>query len=304
VTQETSFLSAGVLNTTNAESAGGDHLFAAGAELNNSTADAPGADLKLTWKSFAPDPAKPIFVVIYVEDNGVCTTQNMKIYKIDPQNAFTLDISNVDATGAAAAYATLISSCFANIASAIYDPTGDGGKGAVTYDYGTNYLFYEVTAANFNDSWRPTFRLSGLDAAQKATIDWAYASAPSTWSTATAPAGNNNGDYTVTKVDAQSGNKLVGTSGETILVRVKIENQKFEGTAIEPITLAVDGETALDLATPIKDVADAGADCGKDDGFTNDLATQNLTPRPSVTSATVGAGTPTMPNPGPFVPAN
>ena len=298
VTQEKTFITTGTLNVTNAESVGGTHVAAAGAELNAANGDAApdGKDISITWKSFVHDPAAPVFVVIYVENLETCTTQNLKVYQIEPKNAFTLDIANLAVDGTFSAYGTALETCFSNIASATYDPAV--GANGVIYDYGTNYIYYTVTAANFTTSWRPTFRLSGLDALQDVEMHWAYQSTPTVWAAMTG--GGTNGDYTTTgTVDAKDATGTVGTAGECIIVRLKVDHNKFEGLALLPITLAVDGQTQLALTTPLKDVHHAtGAQCGLDDNFDNDKSTHNLKPRPTITDAI-----PEVPNPTNYLPS-
>ena len=112
--------------------------------------------------------------------------------------------------------------------------------------------------------------------------------------------GAGNADYTTTsQVDAKDASGTVGTAGECIIVRVTVVNQKFEGLAVEPIVLAVDGQTQLSLATPLKDIhTGSGAQCGKDDNFDNDKATHNLQPRPTITD-----GISDTPNPTNYLPS-
>ena len=296
VTQEQTFITNGTLNITAAEIVGGQHIFAAGNELNAVSADPAGKDISITWKAFVPDPSLPVFVVIYVENAITCTTQNLKVYKIEPVNAFTLDIANVDVSGTVANWNVDGASCFAPIASAIYSSGPDG----ITYDYGKNYIYYTVTAANFNTSWRPVFQLSGLNAAQTSSIDWSYSNAPTVWNAMT---GAGNGSYTTAgQVDAKAVGGSVGSNGECIIIRVTILNQKFEGLAVEPITLAVDGKTDLTQipAKQTPDVHHAGAVgvCGLSDGFANDFATHNLQPRTTITDATSD-----VPNPTNYLPS-
>jgi len=108
VTQDQHFINAGVL-TLAREIAPGPIILAAGAGYND-PATATGT-LSLTWNSFLYDPLAPVFVVIQVKNDagaGGCVTQNMKVFKIEPINAFTLDVVNVDALGVAQTYDTPI----------------------------------------------------------------------------------------------------------------------------------------------------------------------------------------------------
>jgi hypothetical protein len=122
-------------------------------------------------------------------------------------------------------------------------------------------------------------------------LDWALFSSPTTWNNlpfqGTAP--DYNGIYTdaAGQVDVQDASGTVGAAGEAILVRLTVTHNYYEGIADQPITLAVDGETQLALATTMKDVHHA--DCS-DDGFTNDVATHTLESRPDIQDNTAPAG--------------
>jgi len=269
VTQEQTFLTDGVLNLANAESAGGSFIAAAGAELNSTTAGVDGESVDITWKSFSHDPAKPVFVVIYVENTDGCTTQNMKVFQIQPQTAFTLDIVNLNSDGTSSGYGDQTESCVSDIASATYDASAADG---IAYDYGTDYLFYLVSAANFATSWQPSFQLTGITGAQEATTEWAYPDTPGAW------------NPTSTAVTAKNPAGAVDATGECIIVRVKIRHHTEELLTPLSISLAVDGLT--NLAAPLSeqkaDLHHTGAECGVPDGFANDVATHILKPRPLV----------------------
>jgi hypothetical protein len=299
VTQNQQFINAGVLNnTTNLEPIGGTYVNAASAWYNTSTAGQN--TISITWQSFTYDPANPVFVVInVVNDNGTCNTQNLKVYRIEPQNAFTLDLANVDQTGATMGYDVDNSFCIHDVVSATYNGT-DG----VIYDFGVDYMYFVVTAANWNTSWLPSIQLTGIDAAETVTVEWAYA--PTTPATFTA-----DGTFTLaagtwttaTPVLAQAAGGNVGALGECIMIRVTLDhsdgvNPSYEGLTDEPVTLAVDGQTNLAAVPTTPDVhysntaPVANALCGLADGFQFDLATQTLTARPNIQTG------PTMPAPG------
>jgi len=115
--------------------------------------------------------------------------------------------------------------------------------------------------------------------------------------------GAGNTTYTTAgQVGAVVTGGAVGAGGECIIVRVTVLNQKFEGPAVLPVVLAVDGKTDLTqlLAAQTSDVHYTGAVgvCGVADGFTNDIATHNLQPRPTITDAI-----PDVPNPTNYLPS-
>jgi len=230
---------------------------------------------------------------------GGCITQNMKVFKIEPINSFTLDIVNVNAAGAAQAYETPIDRCIHDIVSATYDGTAPEG---VIYDFGEDYLYYAVTAAKFSTSWLPSVMITGLDPLETITaVEWAR---PDDFVFATPhamPATATPGEYKSTDpVLVLDPTGTVGTAGECIVIRVTIDHtngaNQYEGTADETITLAVDGVTNL-AGTPLPDVHYSNnfpvpnTDCGLADGYTYDWTQQTIKARPDITA-------PTMPAPG------
>ncbi len=259
VTQEQSFLTDGILNLTNAESAGGMHIATAGTELNSSTAAGIGETIDITWKSFTHDPAKPVFVVIYVENSDGCTTQNLNVFQIEPHQAFTLDIANLKVDGTVSAYGDQLESCVANIASAKYDAAAAGG---IVYDYGTDYIFYVVNAAGFTGSWQPDFQLTGISGTQTAITEWAYADTPGIW------------NQPSIAVNAKAVSGTVDATGECIIVRVTLKHNAEEVLAALNISMAVDG-----TSNTLPDINHT--DCLAD-GFSNDVAIHILKPRPTL----------------------
>jgi hypothetical protein len=304
VTQDPAFMAAGVL-TANRETVPGLHIAATGTGYNNPATGSP--TLSITWKSFVLDPALPVFVVIHVKNTAstsdACVTNNVKVFKILPKNAFTLDIANVNAAGVAQGYETPIDRCIHDVVTATYDATAPEG---VIYDFGVDYLYYVVTAANFSSSWKPSAQLTGVNALDSVTaVEWAR---PDNFATAFAtPHAMPRAGITYTSTDSVAviaGSGFVGAAGECILIRVTIDHttvgRQYQGLTDEVITLAVDGITAITATPPIPDVhysstlPVANANCGLPDGFLFDKAVQTIKPRPDITA-------PAMPAPG-FLP--
>ncbi len=305
VTQDQHFINAGVL-TANREITPASAIVAAtGTGYNNA---ATGTNtVSITWKSFAYNPANPVFVVIQVRNTAstpdACISQNMKVYKILPQNAFTLDIANLlngatpnTAGTLVAGYGVNLDKCIHDIVDAQYDATAPEG---VIYDFGTDYMFYEVVAANFSGSWKPSFTLTGVDAEETVTVEWATDKNFTTPHAMTLAAGIWASADVYTVADPSG---FVGAAGESLYVRVTLDHSttvNYEGLADEPVALAVDGLTNLsappaDQLGDVHTVAGGGppAVCPWVDLFANDIATQTLKPRP-----TINAGA-TMPAPG------
>lgn len=303
VTQDQHFINAGVL-TANRELVPASNIVAATGVGYNGGAGNTNS-ISITWKSFFYDPLAPVFVVIQVKNTAstpdACVSQNMKVYKIIPQNAFTLDIANLQpgatpnvAGTLVAGYGVNLDKCIHDIVDAQYDATAPEG---VIYDFGTDYMFYEVVAANFSTSWKPSFTLTGVDAEETVTVEWATDKAFTT------PHAMTLGGGVWTSVDVYTvanATGFVGATGESIYVRVTLDHSttlNYEGLADEVVALAVDGITNLSApaAQQLGDVhtdAGPGPVCPWVDLFANDIATQTLKPRP-----TINAGA-TMPAPG------
>lgn len=285
VTQDQTFITNKVLTATAEVPGTSAFLAAAGANYNVGTVGAN--TISLTWNSFTYDPANPVFVIIQVvNDNGTCTPNNMKVYKIQPINAFTLDIANLDANKVLqAGYGSNIDRCISDIVSASYDATAPEG---VLYDFGADTLYFEVVAANWSISWLPSVTISGFDAEETIQeIVWSTTTTFATTHAMTLAAGV----YTSADPVVPSSGTTVGATGESIFFRVIIDHSNgannYEGLTAEQIAFAVDGITLLASATPIGDVHfDNGTTtpCPAPvvDGFTNDIALQTITPRPDV----------------------
>jgi hypothetical protein len=148
------------------------------------------------------------------------------------------------------------------------------------YDYGVNELFFKIVAANFSSGWKPYVKISGLTGTQ--TIESIE------WSETSTFAGTNL--FTNTSDVWSPGNKVpapadnITENGKAIYVKVAIKNNDYEGTTDTPIVLSINGIT--DDGDEDVHYAD-----GMADGFDNDVATQIILARPTITSNT---GTPTQ----------
>jgi hypothetical protein len=274
VTQDSTFIAAGVL-TANRETSPGTHIAATGPGYNNPATGSP--TLTITWKSFVYDPYAPVFVVIHVKNTAstpdACISNNVKVFKILPLNAFTLDIANVTAAGVASGYETPIDRCIHDIVSAKYFASSPD---SVLYDFGVDYLYYVVTAANFSTSWKPSVQITGMNVKDSVTaVVWAL---PTDFAFVTShPMPRVGITYTSTDPVPVVNGTFVGSAGECILIRVTIDHttvgRQYQGLTDEVITLAVDGITAITATPPIPDVhysstlPVANSNCGLPDGF-------------------------------------
>lgn len=247
---------------------------------SGATATSPSTT-QVTWTSAGlagiNATTSPLFMV--VEYTGpTCANNNMKVMQIIPKNAFTVDITNMaHATPfTPLAYGTAESQCYANVASAGFNT----GTGKIDIDYGINYLYFEIIAANFTDSYKPTLKLTGLQGTtQTADIHWGVAIG--TYDQLVV-AGTTDKPYTSAALTVLTQKTTTETAaGVSIYVRVTIHNNGYEGLTSDPISLAVEA-VDTSLPTALKDVE---PDCTTYVAY-GDVATQTLNLRPTVTPGT------------------
>ncbi len=234
--------------------------------------------IKWTGKAVLNAKTKPYFLVIhYKGTNGtLCEAMNLKAYKIEPYNAFTLDLTNMGESADLGLNGSNMAVDHKLCAKDILSVSYDGTK--MIYDYGVNELIFKVVAANFTGGWKPTVRISGLSGTQTiGSVEW---SATTTFA-GTNLFTNNAGDWTPANKIAAPADNLT-EDGEVIYLKVAIKNNDHEGITDTTVTLSLNG---------ITDDGDEDihyADCLAD-GFTNDVARQIILARPVITSNT---GTP------------
>lgn len=260
--------------------------------------------IDISWKWF-DGASNVVLLVAYVVDGEDCT-DNIEVYRIMPEFNFTLSINGINE--ADGSVTTTPSECVSPIESATYAAGATPGAGNLTVDYGENWLFFSVTAANFTHSWMPRFQTTytGSVGDDGITVEWAYpddALANTNWH-ATAPIGNTTtaaSEYTSTDPVLHSGTNLTASpvtigaddgTGECIVVRVRVDHgtTNENADANKTLTLAVDGtmynSVLKDYTTAaLKDLHDDGTTC-VEDGFTNDRQDYILSPRPEITTNT------------------
>jgi hypothetical protein len=309
-TQSTTFITGDAVVAVPEIAGVSDVLANAGVNYNNPTTDL--FTMSLTWKYFAYDPTAPVFVIVNVVNaDGTCSPNNLKVWKIMPINAFTLDIDNRlqdnSALHTGSVYGDEYQRCRDLISSAYYDPNtvNDPDDDGVVYDFGSDTLYFEVVSANWSGAWKPSLQVSGYAALQTITrVDWSNTSDFTTPNTTTLVGTDYVADGLVIPNAANGGaNGSVGSAGQSIIVRVIIAHNNHEGIVADVIVTRVDGQLYFiddPTITPpftytaagVYDVHYAngtGTPCAPlvEDGFTNDLATQTLLPRPNVVE---GAG--------------
>lgn len=277
VTDNPGFITGSMLNTTNIIP-NTKEIIDAGAGYHDPGSGTNSISIKWTGKAVINAKTKPYFLVIhYKGSNGtLCEAMNLKAYKVEPYNAFTLDLTNYDGSSDLGLNGSNLAVehklCAKDIASVSYDGT------KMIYDYGVNELIFKVVATNFTGGWKPLVKISGLSGNQTlASIEWSETNAFNGTNLFT----NNTDTWSpVNKIPAPADNQT--DDGESIYIKVTINNNDYEGTTDNSITLSIDGTT------------DDGeedvhyADC-LTDGFVNDVATQIILARPAITSNT---GTP------------
>jgi hypothetical protein len=297
VTADPNFIVGGAI-TGAVENVAGPYLSFTGAGYANPATGT--ATVQLTWEYF--DPTIPVFVVIQVKNNnGTCTTQNLKVYKIEPKNSFTLDIANEDQNGVTlGGYGTNYSFCVHDIVTATYDAAAPEG---VIYDFGVDSLYFIVNAANFSTSWMPSVTVNGYAPMGEVTyVGWSRPTWPAyTWTPMLLSGGVYSPAAPVPVLDPTGS---VGPLGECIVIVVVVDHStatSYEGLADAAVAVAVDGMTALASSDPQGDVhfsatlpAPNGL-CGLEDGFQFDVANQTITARPTVNDLTPPAGSDFLP---------
>lgn len=275
VTDDANLISAQGTIAAGIELADGSSPYILTADAAYNDPDNISETVNITWKSF-DGVSNNVLLVVYNVDDANCT-DNMEVYRIIPQYAFTLDIAGILDDGTEGN-----TDCVNPIQLASYD----GGTQTLTVDYGTDYVFFAVNAANWQTSWLPGDFAVTTDGESTVTVDgWAYPA-----DAATTGAWNTVGTDPVLASAYPAGISNNGFVAEAcIIVRVRVEHgTTTESLAAETINLTVNGIMANpadgthDGAYPdLDEPATSGDPC------TNDLTTDNadfiLTPRPTVT---------------------
>ena len=264
-------------------------LLAEAAKYNLATNVSP--TIQISWKYF-DGATQQVLLVAYVMDNNGCTN-NVEVYRIIPSFGFTLDMAALLDAGTVGN-----TECVSQVESATYAP---GTPGNLTMNYGENWVYYSVNAANFVHSWMPAFSVvsytgaGGVAAVPVADIQWAYpadAQANLAWNAVTVP------------VLAQDASGAVGSLGECIVVRARIVHDDDQVLAATTLTLGVDG-TMRNPAGAGDYTTAALKDLDNDTGpgaCVNNITDQKpyiLTPRPAITDAI-----PNVPAATDFIPKN
>ena len=270
VTDDPDILLTGSLTGNNIDPGDGNGNYLLTADVGvtyNNTANG-SVTIDLSWKSF-DGAANEVLLVAYAEDAATCTN-NIEVYRIIPQYAFTLDIAGIldDGTSGAA-------ECVSPIVSAQYDGTN------LNVDYGTNYVYFSVNAANWQTSWETDLAATTDGGSAISSIEWQYPDLATTGG-----AWNASGTEVLASHYASGADGFIDDVGECIIVRVQVDHLvATENIADETITLTVNGEminaqtASYDGTYPDLDEGGAGNACLNN---VDDTADYVITPRPDV----------------------
>lgn len=215
-----------------------------------SIADATTNEAEITWVS----PTVGMVYYVHVtetasESNGGC--MNHKVMAVVPQNAFKLDFVNTNSEGVDENVGEVYAVCPPDVANSIsYTGDADANSPAstiaqatsFTYNYGTTYLYYHITASGIDAS------TTGYTVKITPTIPDALANDRS--ATVSADFGTMTGS---TFSPADGGNIPSVVTGEEfsysqpagsadIYLRLAIENgEEYEGTTEADIVLSLTG---------------------------------------------------------------
>ncbi|ATA89022.1 hypothetical protein CGC58_04410 [Capnocytophaga stomatis] len=269
-TNNTTFINDGNLLTTGAYTEGGGQIKVTTGSYND--ANSESKSIELAWTNVAGTS----YLVVNHTPKANCTTaNNLKVLKIQPKNAFFIELRNMNngkQTQASSALSN-VEVCLGTIKSAEIE--GD----QVAYNYGEQSLFYELTAVNYDKSFVPQIKLEGLKTGQTATLKWGYNRDNISQVLKTINVADINQPIDFPEIVAD---ELIDPSeGVSIYLELVINNGKEEGLVDQPITLLADATTGINKN--IKDVK--VTDCSEENDFA-DKAIQTLKARATVTAGT------------------
>jgi hypothetical protein len=277
-TTSTQFMAGGSRVATE-EAEGGSVVAAADNYMTNLTNVTNPTGTEITWTTqglAAVDASNPLFVVIeYTADATNCSSNNMKVYRIQPINAFVMNVLNLGLD-----FGALAEQCYDEVQDAEYDLANN----IMVYDFGENVMAFEVIAANFTGSYTPSFRIDGIQNGQEVEVLWSYTNDFSTGISL----GTILADDIVagTPVSTDVTNTSLGVS---IFVWLVVSHNNYEGLDNDPITFAVAGVNSASQPNVRWDDCNIAVVLAADlsDPSAPDYAIHTLQARPTVTP---GAG--------------
>lgn len=274
----------------------GGGLIATGANYGSLTG--AGSTMSITWSpstlagtgyQMSPSPKTSTFVAVMAK--GACA-DNIQVWEINPMPAFTVDITNFDATtNATVAYGNTISSCVSPVVGAVYNT----GTYKMDMDYGKNTLIYEVISANFVGSWTPTITVTGLSTGETASATIYYSSAAAIAGGPGVESFDFPADNTTVVGTAALGSTVSDTSsGVSFWLALTVDHNNYETIAASTIRVTIDGMDTTAQWDLLNNCDDA---TGPDK---NDYAEQVITPRPDIQDIINDPATPVPGGPAPY----
>jgi len=277
VTDNSAVLAAGALTTDRDPGDGtGDYILQAEPAVYNLAANTQ-KDIDISWQWFDGE-TNEVLLVAYVKGASGCS-DNLEVWRIKPIFTFTLDVAALLDDGTFGD-----EECVSPVESATYTETD--GVYSLTMDYGENWVFFSVNAANFAHSWMPDLSAVVTGASTIGAVEWAYPA------NAQAAAGPWNATTVPVLASASATGGVVGGDGECIVVRVEIQhgnNPTPLAAATETVTLSVDG-IMYDAANAVytnASLADVDVDPNDPDSCVQDYTDTSdytLKARPQITA--------------------
>ena len=179
-----------------------------------------------------------------------CTINNVKVFPIEPFNAFWLDINATADGGTTLAPGTdaIFSVCAPNVSVAQITTDGNLTTATVKYEYGVTTLQAVIHSAGYTGAFQGVLTLSGFQDNQSVAVTG--------WTAGTATAATfGNGTWT----------KDITTTlaGADELVTIVVTNNQHESLTDQPITIKIDGSYVVG-GTTVDDMSNVGTDCSKE----------------------------------------
>ncbi|MDO4782869.1 MAG: hypothetical protein Q4A09_06600 [Capnocytophaga felis] len=266
-TSNGNFIENGNLKNDNAYTETAGQINVSAGDYNNS--NSTQKSIEITWTSAA---APTSFLVVNHTSNTVCTTtNNLKVLKIQPKNAFFIELRNMNEGNTQnLSDVSNVNVCLGAIKSA--EVQGDN----ITYNYGEQSLFYELIAVNYDKTFLPKIKVQGLQAGQTATLKWGYSKDAINTTLQTINHTQTDVELTLPKITALE--TVAPSQGVSIFLELIVHNGKVEGSATQDITLLADATTGKD-----DNINNVKTDCTEEGPFA-DKAIQTLQVRPGVTA--------------------
>ena len=279
---------ANLLDATKFMANGTDFNVAASGSSTYHSSTGTTSSIIISWEASAIASGAPYYLVVRyneVNESGdkACDSENIKVYIIEPQNSFWLDINPSTVAGVTPTWASWTAATYDICAAPIKSATISGTN--VEYTFENNILYAVVHAGGYEGNWDGSLQISGLVTDQTITgITWDVMNSGT-------PAGSP-ANMTPPSAAPVSGSPQVWEAsfpstvdGTDILVAITIANNHHEGLIDQGITIAIDGSyttTVNGTDYTYEDLSNAsGTDCSQEDAYA-DYVIETIKARPAV----------------------